>query len=147
MSRDFWQFFLLKKLDLGPIRTGKNGFTNFFVFAKIWAKNECLRSQCLRLNTGNYFTLEKVKKLQKKQKWNLIFPCSRWLRWHCASIFVDYADTVSCICWGHDVGIVLCRYFNDYVDTFCKLCRLFTDFEGTITQQKCIWACLHIRKQ
>ena len=28
--------FLLKRFDLGPIWTGKNGFANFFVFAKIF---------------------------------------------------------------------------------------------------------------
>ena len=43
VSRDFWPFlFLLKRFDLGPIWTGENGFTHFFVFAKIFAKNMCL---------------------------------------------------------------------------------------------------------
>ena len=35
VSRDFWQFFgELKRFDLGPKWTGKNGFANFFVFCE-----------------------------------------------------------------------------------------------------------------
>ena len=47
VSQDFLSFVLLKRFDLGPIWTGKNSFANFFVFAKIFAKNMCLRSCCL----------------------------------------------------------------------------------------------------
>ena len=36
MSRDFWPFLGLKRFDLDPKWIGKNGFTNFFVFAKIF---------------------------------------------------------------------------------------------------------------
>ena len=45
VSQDFLTFFWLKRFDLGPIWTGKNGFANFFVFAKILAKNVCPRSK------------------------------------------------------------------------------------------------------
>ena len=41
VSRVFWPFFFLKGFDLGPIWTGKNGFANSFVFAKIFVKNVC----------------------------------------------------------------------------------------------------------
>ena len=44
----FYHFFWLKRLDLDPIWTGKNDFANFFVFAKIFAKNMCPCSQQLR---------------------------------------------------------------------------------------------------
>ena len=37
MSRDFRLFFI-KKLHLGPIWTGINGFANIFAFAKLFAK-------------------------------------------------------------------------------------------------------------
>ena len=47
VSRYFWLFFWLKRLDLGPIWTGKNDFANFFVFAKIFTKNVCPYSQQL----------------------------------------------------------------------------------------------------
>ena len=41
-------FFLLKRFNLGPIRTDKNGFVNLFVFAKtarIWSQSSkmCVR--------------------------------------------------------------------------------------------------------
>ena len=38
-SPDFQPFFLLKRLYLSPIRTGKNGFVNFFVFAQVDKNN------------------------------------------------------------------------------------------------------------
>ena len=56
---------LLIRFYLGLIWTGKNGFANFFVFAKIFAKNECqsvrvtlcqrsqrLRGQCVSIVNG-----------------------------------------------------------------------------------------------
>ena len=51
----FDHFFLLKRFDLGPIWTGKNGFANFFVFAKIFAKNVCPRSQQIRWHRFSIF--------------------------------------------------------------------------------------------
>ena len=33
---EIFDHFLLKRFDLGPIRTGENGLVNFFVFAKIF---------------------------------------------------------------------------------------------------------------
>ena len=43
MSQDFWRFFLPKRFDLGPIWTDKNGFANFFIFAKIFSESVCPR--------------------------------------------------------------------------------------------------------
>ena len=42
----FSTLFMLKKLHLGPIWTGKYGFITFFVFAKIFAK--ILQKTCVR---------------------------------------------------------------------------------------------------
>ena len=73
---------------MGPIWTGKNAFAKVFVFPKIFAKKQnislvndyadivrvvlvsadtlCQCSQGLCWHMGYYFTLEKVKKLEKK---------------------------------------------------------------------------------
>ena len=88
---------------LAPIWTGKNGFTNFFVFAKIFVKDVCLHSQqlyghCISVvkDTREIISLGKSKKQTKSNKnYNEIFfkiACwySHWLRWHCVSVVVDY---------------------------------------------------------
>ena len=51
----------LKRLDLGPIWTGSNGFENFFVFSKIYdCKVQNSRSQRLLIeNVQNCFSLLK----------------------------------------------------------------------------------------
>ena len=36
VPRDFLHFLLLKRFDLGPIQTGRNGFVTFLAFAKIF---------------------------------------------------------------------------------------------------------------
>ena len=46
--REIFYIFSIKKLYLDPIWTGKNGFAKLLVFAKIFAKNVCRRSQRLR---------------------------------------------------------------------------------------------------
>ena len=38
VSRDFRQFFWLKRFDLGPLLRGKNGFAKFFVYSEIFAR-------------------------------------------------------------------------------------------------------------
>ena len=40
VSRDLWLFFLLKRFDLGPIWTDKNGLADFFIFAKIFEEKK-----------------------------------------------------------------------------------------------------------
>ena len=59
--------FLIKKLHLGPIRTGKHGFANFFFFHKDICKR-CVSA------------------------WTLC-QCSQRLRGHHVSLVNDYADT------------------------------------------------------
>ena len=89
MARDFRQFFyFVKKLYLGPILTGKSGFTKLFVFPKIFAKNVCAellttqtpsqRSQQERLHMVNSFTFEK----RNNDKSEIACPRSRLLRGH-----------------------------------------------------------------
>ena len=120
---------MLKRSDLGPIWTSKNDFANFFVFAKIFTKNVCPRSQRLhrhvsalstttriscqrRLTHMKLFFLRKSKHLKKcKKKWNLIFSKIACLR--------------SCWLRGHGVGVV-----NDYADTSMTTWTLFENFEG-----------------
>ena len=84
----FDHFFCFKIFHLGPNWTGKTGFVNFFVFAKIFAKNECLRSQRLCGHTWNYFSSEKEKTNNKSnKKFNLYFQKC------CVRVVVDYMDT------------------------------------------------------
>ena len=93
VSQDFL-YFICIKLYLGPIWTGKNVSSKFFVFAKIFTKNVCPRCRWLRRHLVNYFTFENEKKLTIEvcnKKFNLIFlkiVCwrSRWLRGHGVSV-------------------------------------------------------------
>ena len=54
------EIFAQKTLPGPRIWEGTNSFANFFVFAKIFAKNVCPRSCWLRWRTVNYLTFEKL---------------------------------------------------------------------------------------
>ena len=47
VSRDLWPFLWLKRLHMGPIRTGKNGFVNYFIFTKKFVRK--VRNSRVRL--------------------------------------------------------------------------------------------------
>ena len=55
--------------DLGPIWTGKIGSANFFIFAKIFAKNVCQHSQrlCSRVECGTFFWSDRTGQVTKGQ--------------------------------------------------------------------------------
>ena len=57
--------------DLGPIWTGKIGSANFFIFAKIFAKNVCQHSQrlCSRVECGTFFWSDRTGQVTKGQAW------------------------------------------------------------------------------
>ena len=75
VSWDFRHFFEeKKKLHLGPIWTGKNGFTKYFVFTKIFTKNICPRSHRLRGHGQDY--TDTFKKL-----WRLPTDFKGTIRW------------------------------------------------------------------
>ena len=69
------QFVLLNRFDLGPIWTGENGFANFFVFVKIFAKNVCqwLCRHCVSGHMKLFYFWKSNKLTKKYQKCSLIF--------------------------------------------------------------------------
>ena len=104
----------IKKLLLGPIWTGKNGFANCFVFAKIFSWKNVCRGCWLHWHSKTTQTLCKR---------------SKRLRGHRVSVVVVATRTH---CWRSQR---LYRYGQDYADTFRKLWMLLTDFKATIRRK------------
>ena len=99
--------FLIKKLHLSPIWTGKYGFAKFFIFGK-YSTTMLTHSKIF------YFVKSKKKTMDKITKSILISskivcPRSRWLRWHCVDVDIDYMDVCcnSCCLRGHSFGVVV----------------------------------------
>ena len=142
----FSTLFIKKNLHLGPIWTGKNGFTQFFVFTKILAKNmlplsgwhnisvvidyaDTRLAQSLTMRTMsqnnswlrehvNYFALEKVKSEKKVTK-NVTLYFRKIVLILCwRSHWLHRSDTCLNSCWlrGHNVSVVV-----SYVDGVGKV--------------------------
>ena len=126
--------FLLKRFDLGPIWTGENSFMNYFFFAKIFAKNRCLRSQRLRRYCvsvfNNYMDIVSLTMLTHRK----LFYFGKSKNWQKSNQKCHLIFSKNCVdtCWNS-------QWLRGH---FWKIWSFLTDFKGTISQKK-VFRCVY----
>ena len=148
--------FLIKKLHLGPVWTGKNGFANFFIF-----RRHCLMTSMTSLANGKLFYFAKIKIIKVKVATHLFWifskrhvhlvicyadmcPRSCWPCWHHSGVVVYHVNSE------HEVSVVVDyadMTMTMYVDTFGKTLKASHRFYRNSQAKKGIRVCLHTQKQ